>query len=87
MYIMHSCFLSHKYEQLSLETISKSIIAKVKSSFEPNMFKWVVKTNFIDSSLFALLIINVKIPSNFQNEWCTFGKRKGCLKKIKIVHF
>jgi len=38
---------------------------------------------FINSSPFALLIINVKILSNFQKEWCTFGRRKGCLKKNK----
>jgi hypothetical protein len=52
------------------------------------VFKWVIKTNFINSNLFALLIINVKILSNFQKEWCTFGKKKRRLKKkTKIVHF
>jgi hypothetical protein len=25
--------------------------------------------------------------SNFQKEWWTFGRKKGCLKEIKIVHF
>ncbi len=35
----------------------------------------------------AFLIINVKILFNFQKEWCTFGRKKGCLKKTKIVHF
>jgi len=35
----------------------------------------------INSSPFALLIINVKILPNFQKEWCTFGKKKGHLKK------
>jgi hypothetical protein len=39
------------------------------------------------SSLFTLLIFNVKILSNFQKEWWTFGRKKGCLKEIKIVHF
>jgi hypothetical protein len=38
------------------------------------------------SSLFTLLIFNVKILSNFQKEWWTFGRKKGCLKEIKIVH-
>jgi hypothetical protein len=42
---------------------------------------------FINSSPFALSIFNVKILSNFQKQWCTFGRKKGCLKKITIVHF
>ncbi len=50
------------------------------------MFKWVIKIIFISSSPFALLITNVKILSNFQKEWCTFGRKKRCLKKIRIVH-
>jgi hypothetical protein len=32
------------------------------------------------------LIINGKILSNFQKEWCTFGLKKGHLKKTKSVH-
>jgi hypothetical protein len=36
---------------------------------------------FIDSSPFAFLIMNVKILSNFEKECCTFGRKKGCLKK------
>jgi len=67
-------------------TFSKSIIFKVKSNFEPNVLKWVMKTNFINSSPFALIIINVKILSNFQKGWCTFGRKKGRLKK-KTIHF
>ncbi len=66
---------------------SKSIILRVKNTFEPNVFKWVINKKIINSNLFALLIINVKILSNFQKEWCTFGRRKICLKKTKIVHF
>jgi hypothetical protein len=50
------------------------------------VFKLVMKTIFINSSPFALLITNVKILSNFQKEWCTFGRKKKCLKKTKIVH-
>jgi hypothetical protein len=38
---------------------------------------------FINSNPFALLIINIKILSNFQKEWCTFGKRKRGLKENK----
>jgi hypothetical protein len=57
-------------------TISKSIIFKVKNTFEPNVFEWSIKIIFISSSPFALLIINVKILSNFQKEWCTFGRKK-----------
>jgi hypothetical protein len=47
----------------------------------------VIKTIFISSSPFALLIINVKILSNFQKEWSIFGRKKKRLKKTKIVHF
>jgi hypothetical protein len=50
------------------------------------VFKWFIKTIFIISSPFALLIINIKILSNFQKEWCTFGKNKGHLKKTRTIH-
>ncbi len=73
---MHSCPLSHIYEQLLLKPYFQN----------PNVLKWIIKTIFINSSPFALLIINVKILSNFQKEWCTLGRKKGCLKKTKIVH-
>ncbi len=80
--------LSHKHEQLFLEgTFSKSIIFKVKSTFEPNVFKAVMKTIILNSSPFAFLIINVKILSNFEKKWYIFGRRKRCLKKTRIVHF
>jgi hypothetical protein len=55
--------------------------------FETNVFESVIKNNFISSRFFALLIINVKILSNLKKERCTFGKKKECLKKLKIVHF
>jgi hypothetical protein len=86
MYIMHSCPLSHIYEQFLLKP-HFHIIFRVKNNFEPNVFKWVIKKKIVNSSLFALLIINIKILSNFQQEWCTFGFKKWCLKKTKIVHF
>jgi hypothetical protein len=41
---------------------------------------WLFKKSII-SSPFALLIFNVKILSNFQNKWCTFGRKKKGLKK------
>jgi len=41
----------------------------------------------INSSPFALLIINVKILSNFQKEWCTFGLKKRHLKKQGLFIF
>jgi len=44
------------------------------------------KNNFHSSSPFALLIINVKILSNFEKEWCTFG-RKRLFEKTRIIHF
>jgi hypothetical protein len=47
----------------------------------------VIKIIFINSNHFPFLIINVNILSNFQNEWCTFGRKKGRLKKIRIVQF
>ncbi len=80
--------LSHKHEQLFVEdTFSKSIIFKVKSTFEPNVFKAVMKTIIFNSSPFAFLIINVKILSNFEKEWCRFDRRKRRLKKTRTVHF
>jgi hypothetical protein len=79
--------LSHIYEQLFVKvTFSKSIIFKVKNTFEPNVLKWVIKKKFISSSPFAFLIINVKILSNFQKQWCIVDRKKEHLKKIKIVH-
>jgi len=68
-------------------TFSKAIIFKAKNTFEPNVLKLNIKTIFITSNPFSLLIINVKILFNFQNEWCTFYRKKGCLKKIGILHF
>ncbi len=56
-------------------TFSKSIIWRVKFTFELNVLKWVIKIFFINWSPFALLIINAKILSNFQNEWCTFDRK------------
>jgi hypothetical protein len=55
--------------------------------FESNVLKLVKKNKFISSSHFALLMINIKISFNFEKEWCTFGRKKGRLKKIRIVHF
>jgi hypothetical protein len=50
------------------------------------VLKLVIKKKYINSNPFALININVKILSNFQKEWCTFGRKKGHLKKIRIVH-
>ncbi len=68
-------------------TFSKSIIFKVKSTFEPNVFKCVIKIVFISSSPFSLLIFNVRILSNFQKEWCTFGRKKNVFSKNKDCSF
>ncbi len=58
---MHSHPLSHKYEQLLFKaTFLKSIIFNIKSTFEPNVLKLVMKTIFINSNHFALLITNVR---------------------------
>jgi len=51
------------------------------------VLKLIIKVIFINSSPFALLIINVKIVFNFQKEWCTFGKEKRMFEKKYIVHF
>jgi hypothetical protein len=63
------------------------MIFKVKNIFEAHLVKWVIKTNFIHSSPFALLIINVKILSNFQKEQCTFGTKKNIKKKTGLFSF
>jgi hypothetical protein len=47
------------------------------------VFKWIIKTNFVNSSHFALLILHVKILSNIQNEWCKFGRKKNTFEKNK----
>jgi hypothetical protein len=49
------------------------------------MFKCILKWKNPISSAFDFIIINVKTLFNFEKEWCTFDKEKGCLKKIKIV--
>jgi len=46
---------------------------KVKSLFEPNVFKCDIKMNFINFNSFCFLIINfLLIQPNFEKEWCTF---------------
>jgi len=67
-------------------TLSTSIIFRVKNTFEPNVLKWIINISFMSSSPFALLIINLKILSNFQKEWCTFGKRKDVWKKHGLTN-
>ncbi len=66
-------------------TFSKSIIFRVKH-FWTKCAQMGYKNNFHQFNPFAFLIINVKIPFNFQKEWCTFGRKKGCFKKTRIVH-
>jgi hypothetical protein len=67
-------------------TFSKFIIFRVKSIFEPNVFKWVIKANFISSSPSSLLIINVKIIYNFQKKWAHLVLKKH-LEKTRIIKF
>ncbi len=80
-------FITYTWTTFVECTFSKSIIFRVKSTFEPNVLKLIIKTIFINSSFFTLLIINVKIISNFWREWCTFCIKKWHLKKTRIVHF
>jgi hypothetical protein len=93
MYIMHSRLLSYIYEQLLLKPhFQNPQFSKLKTllnqMFLPNVLKWIIKKIVIISSLFAFLIINLKILSNFQKEWCTFDRKKMCLKKTwPFVHF
>jgi hypothetical protein len=49
------------------------------------VIKLIIKIIF-SSSPFALLVINVKILSNFQKPWCTFVRTKRGLKKISFKH-
>ncbi len=57
---MHSCPLSHRWTTFVKAIFPKSIIFRVENTFElPHVFKWVIKTIFINSNPFALLIINV----------------------------
>jgi hypothetical protein len=83
MHIMHLYLLSHKNEQLLLRHIFKI------HNFQGQFFFWAKCVQlgynffFIASNPFALLIINVKILSNFQNEWCTFGRKKNTFEKNK----
>ncbi len=84
---MHSCPLSHKYQLLLRPHFQKSIIFKVAHvKFEPNVLELVIRKNFMNSIPFAFLIINVKILSNFQKAWCTFGIKKRSLKTIRIFY-
>ncbi len=90
MYIMHWVmpFIIWTWITFVKSTFSKSIIFNVKSTFELNVLKWIIKIIFISSSPFALLIINVKILANFQKVWCTFGRKIGCLEKTTwSIHF
>ncbi len=86
---IHALYHTHIYIWTTFvkATFSKSITFKVKSTFKPNVLKWVIKIIFINSSPLAVLIINVKILSNFQKEWCTFGRKKWRLKKNKDCFF
>jgi hypothetical protein len=45
------------------------------------VFKCVIKIVLISSKPFSLLIFNVRILSNFQKEWCTFGRKKNIFFK------
>jgi hypothetical protein len=59
-----------------LNHILKSIIFKVKNIFEPNVFKWVIKTIFINSNLFALLIIMLNSFPIFKRNGAHLGRKK-----------
>ncbi len=59
--------------------------------FDPNVVKCAMKMNFTNFKSFVLLIINVKIIFSFEEEWCTFNKKKRHLKKkcrlLKFEYF
>ncbi len=88
MYIMNPCAFYH----INMNNFCLRHILKI-DNFQGQKHFWTrcaqkgyIK-KFIGSSPFAFLIMNVKILSNFQKECCTFGRKKRCLKKIRIVHF
>ncbi len=75
---MHSCQLSHKYEQF------------FKATFQGQKHVWTKCAQIgyekkIINCPFALLLINVKILFNFQKEWCTFGRKKGGWRKKECL--
>ncbi len=85
---MYSCFLSYNYEHFFFEaTFSKSIIFKVKSTFEPNVFKTVIKQILINSSPFALLVMNVKCFPISKRNGAHLVEKKKMFEKKRIVHF
>jgi len=49
------------------------------------MFKCVFKWNLPILNVFTFIIINVK-TFNFEKEWGSFDKEKGCLKKKSSCH-
>jgi hypothetical protein len=65
MYIMHSCPLSHKYEQLLLSHIFKIHNFQNQKHFWVKCAQIGYKKKFINSNPLALLIINVKILFQF----------------------
>ncbi len=77
-------FIINIYEQLLLKPhFQNPSFLRSKNTFEPNVFKWVIKKQFINASPFSFLIINVKFFFNFQKEWCTFGRKKKTFEKNK----
>jgi hypothetical protein len=68
-------------------TFSKSIIFKVKNTFEPNVLKWVINLKNIGSNHFPLLIINVKIPPIFKRNGAHLVFKKNVWKKQELSIF
>jgi hypothetical protein len=84
---MHSFLLSHIYEQLLLNPHFKIHKFQGQKYFWTKCVQMGYKKNFINSIPFALLIINVKILSNFQKEQYTFGIKKNIWKKQGLSIF
>jgi len=59
------------------------MIFRAKNTFEPKMFKCVVKIKFANFNSFALLNINIIILSNFEKELCAYLIRKNDVWKKK----
>jgi hypothetical protein len=80
--------LAKKWITFAKYTFFKFIIFKAKNTFETNMFKYVLNWILsIPSVLIYFIIINVKILSNFEKEWCIVDKEKNTFDKKKtIVH-
>ncbi len=83
MYVMHSSPLSHIYEIFFVKaTFSKFIIFKIKNTFEPNVFKWIIKTKLLIQVILPFLYSMLKFSPIFKRNGVNLVEKK-TLKKNK----